>query len=55
MDDKLTIAPQRLLACQDCHRLWLDPSERWRMYLDSDEPPHAVSYCPDCATREFDE
>jgi hypothetical protein len=55
MDDKLTIAPQRLLACQECRRLWLDPAERWRMYLDSDEPPHAVSYCPDCATREFDE
>jgi hypothetical protein len=54
MDDKLTILRQQLLACQECHRLWLDPAERWRMYLDSDDPPHAVPYCPDCAAREFD-
>jgi hypothetical protein len=43
-----------LIACQECGALWLDPAERWRLYLDTDEPPNAVPYCPVCAAREFD-
>jgi hypothetical protein len=30
------------------------PTERWRVYLTDDDPPEAVSYCPDCAEDEFD-
>jgi hypothetical protein len=55
MDTTPSLSPALLLVCQECHRPWLDPQERWRMYLDSDEPALAVPYCPACASREFDE
>ena len=55
MDTKPSLSPALLLVCQECHRPWLDPQERWRMYLDSDEPALAVPYCPAGASREFDE
>jgi hypothetical protein len=42
------------LLCLECEREWLDPSERWRIYLTSDEPAEAVLYCADCAAFEFD-
>lgn len=54
MDIKPSLSQVLLLVCEECRRPWFDPHERWRMYLDSDEPPHAVPYCPDCAAREFD-
>jgi hypothetical protein len=54
MEIKPSLSPVLVLACQECRRLWLDPHERWRMYLDADEQPHAVPYCPECAAREFD-
>ncbi|HZS24977.1 MAG TPA: hypothetical protein VFA30_08310 [Gaiellaceae bacterium] len=41
------------LRCQECGRRWDDPGERWRVYFTDDEPPDPVSYCPDCARREF--
>jgi hypothetical protein len=50
-----TQAPTRpLCLCQECGRPWLDPRERWRLYLTDDEPAEAVPYCPTCAAREFD-
>jgi len=55
MDTTPSISPVLLLVCEECRRPWLDSHERWRMYLDSDEPAHGVPYCPDCASREFDE
>jgi hypothetical protein len=55
MSDKTTVVPaQLLLTCQECTRPWLDERERWRLYVDADEPGCAVPYCPDCAAREFD-
>lgn len=42
------------LTCVECADTWLDPSERWRVYLTDDEPQEAVLYCADCAHREFD-
>jgi hypothetical protein len=54
MDTTPSLTPTLLLVCVECRRPWLDPQERWRMYLDSDEPAHAVPYCPTCASREFD-
>jgi hypothetical protein len=47
-------AATRQLSCQECCRPWLDPTERWRIYLTSDEPAQPVPYCPTCAAREFD-
>jgi len=44
-----------VLTCIECGAAWLDSSERWRLYLTSDEPPEAVPYCPDCNEREFGE
>ncbi|MFL5921811.1 MAG: hypothetical protein ACJ75Q_11310 [Gaiellaceae bacterium] len=54
MDIKPSLSPTLVLVCQECRRPWLEPRERWRMYLDSDELPYGVPYCPDCAAREFD-
>ena len=41
------------LTCQECGRAWVTNSERWRLYLTSDNPPQAVPYCPSCASDEF--
>lgn len=54
MDNYVSVLARPLLACEECHRRWLEPYERWRLYLTADEPPEAVSYCPGCAGREFD-
>lgn len=54
MDDNATVLAQKTLSCQECRRPWLEPRERWRVYLADDESPQGVPYCPDCATREFD-
>ncbi len=41
------------LVCSECGRTWDNPSERWRVRItDADE---AVSYCPECARRNFDD
>jgi hypothetical protein len=42
------------LTCVECGRMWLLAYEVWRTYLTDDEPADAVTYCPDCAHREFD-
>jgi hypothetical protein len=44
----------RTLRCLECGRAWLEPAERWRLYLTCEEPPGHLAYCPDCAEREFD-
>jgi hypothetical protein len=54
VETKHNLSSVLLLVCEECRRPWLDPHERWRMYLDTEEPPHAVPYCPNCAAREFD-
>ena len=54
MDIKPSLSPTLLLSCEECRRPWFDPCERWRLYLDDDEPANAVPYCPVCAAREFD-
>ena len=41
------------LVCVECGREWVGPVERWRVYLTDDDPPQPVTYCPDCAEREF--
>lgn len=43
------------LVCEECRRVWSDPTARWRVYLTADDPPVAVAYCPACAEREFGE
>jgi hypothetical protein len=53
MEQKLTAVSTRLLVCQECIRPWLDPRERWRLYVDPDERGQTVPYCPQCADREF--
>ena len=54
MDIKPSLSPELLLSCEECCRPWLDSRERWRLYLDPDEPGLTVPYCSDCAAREFD-
>jgi|EndMetStandDraft_7_1072992.scaffolds.fasta_scaffold892802_1 hypothetical protein len=54
MDIKPSLSPTLLLSCEECRRPWLDPCERWRLYLDPEEPGLTVPYCSDCAAREFD-
>ena len=53
VSENATLVTQQL-HCQECCRPWLDPHERWRVYLTDDEPAEAVPYCADCARREFD-
>jgi hypothetical protein len=54
MDNHASVLVRLLLVCEECRRAWLEPHERWRLYLSDDEPPEAVPYCPECAGREFD-
>ena len=41
------------IVCIECRRPWLDPGERWRIYVLDEDPPEAVPYCSACARREF--
>lgn len=41
------------LRCLECGRVWLELSERWRTYLSRESPPEPLTYCPECALREF--
>ena len=43
----------RTIRCLECGRLWVEPSERWRTYLSSEDQPRPLTYCPHCARREF--
>ena len=52
MDANTTLATD--LVCQECRRCWLDPNERWRVYLTTEQPVEPIPYCPVCAAREFD-
>jgi hypothetical protein len=54
-DPQQALTQVRRLSCVECRREWTDPSERWRVYLTSDEPPEPVLYCADCAAFEFDD
>ena len=42
------------VRCLECGRAWLEKSERWRVYLNGENPPRPLTYCPECAQREFD-
>ena len=53
MDEKTTLVAAALLACTECRRSSLDLSERWRLYVDTDEPVRTFAYCAECAEREF--
>jgi hypothetical protein len=54
MNERTTVVAGHPLQCEECRRPWLDGHERWRLYLDTEEPVRAVPYCPACASREFD-
>jgi hypothetical protein len=43
------------ISCEECRQPWLDPAQRWRMYLTDDVPAVPVAYCHECAAREFDD
>lgn len=53
MSERLSVGTATL-TCEECGRPWLRSFEMWRTYLTDHEPPQAVTYCPDCAHREFD-
>jgi hypothetical protein len=44
-----------VIRCLECGRAWEARDEHWRTYLTDDDPPEALSYCPACAAREFDD
>jgi hypothetical protein len=54
MANYASVLARPVLVCEECRRPWLEPPERWRLFLTDDEPPEAVPYCPSCAGREFD-
>jgi hypothetical protein len=43
------------LRCIECGCRWNDAAEHWRVYFTSDDPPEPVTYCPECARREFND
>ena len=53
LEKNLPQADTQQLACIECRRVWIDPSERWRLYLAPDDR-ELVPYCGVCASREFD-
>jgi hypothetical protein len=53
MSERLSVGTATL-TCEECGRPWLRSFEMWRTYLTDHEPPQPVTYCPDCAHREFD-
>ena len=48
-----TTTTTHLLHCIECHRPWLDATERWRLKVTDESPPETVPYCARCASREF--
>ncbi len=54
MDENTHLLVASGIVCIECRREWIEPSERWRVYLTPDELRTPVPYCPDCAHREFD-
>lgn len=50
-EEMIAVEPVR---CLECGRLWVEWSERWRTYLSGEDPPQPLTYCPDCARREFE-
>jgi hypothetical protein len=54
MENDTGILAQQMLVCEECCCSWLDPRERWRLYVSDDDPPELVAYCSICAQREFD-
>ena len=43
------------LLCVECGLRWNDPVDRWRIYFTGDDPPEPVTYCPSCASAEFND
>ena len=47
------------LQCEECRRQADAGAAGWRTYLvyhpEVDEAPFVVTFCPECARREFDE
>lgn len=43
------------LRCAQCHRRWDNPTDRWRVYFTDEEPPEPLTFCPNCARREFED
>jgi hypothetical protein len=41
------------MRCIECDRRWDDLRERWRVYFTDEALPEPVTYCPECASREF--
>jgi len=41
------------LRCLECWRPWVESTERWRIYLSGENPSIPLTYCPECAQREF--
>lgn len=41
------------LHCLECRRPWVESTERWRVYLSGENPSLPLTYCPECAQREF--
>ena len=48
------LAQATSLMCIECTREWIDPGERWRIYITADVEPEPVIYCGVCAAFEFD-
>ena len=47
-----------MLVCVECGRVADDEASGWRAYREDlpseDDPPSVATFCPMCASREFD-
>lgn len=55
LSSKESLAVPTRLTCIECRRPWLVRRERWRLKVLDDASRETVPYCPECASREFDE
>lgn len=54
MNEHVQQATLQALRCLECLREWVEPHERWRMYVTTDAEPECGLYCASCAAFEFD-
>ena len=55
----LAVSAERVAAipqCEECRKVWVQAdAERWQAHWIDDGPDEKlISFCPDCAEREFE-
>ena len=43
------------MRCAECDAEAQEEARGWRAYLTHDDPPEVVTFCHECAEREFED